>query len=120
MQIPLFALIIVLIFLFLLLLAFRLRGRIINEKNETFLVIDGSTFWSSGWGKVKLYGVESLQEGQPEYEEAKGFLSDMLNSGSIKIVPIGKDREGGIVAKVLVGGEDLREKIRERLKGSFQ
>ena len=79
MQIPLFALIIVLIFLFLLLPAFRLRGRTINEEKETFVVIDGSTFWSSRWGKVKVYGVESLQEGQPEYEEARGFLSDMLN-----------------------------------------
>ncbi len=88
-----------------------------GEEKETFVVIDGSTFWSSRWGKVKVYGVESPQEGEPEYEEAKRLLSDMLSSRSIKIIPIRKDREGGIVAKVLVGGEDLAEKIRERLKG---
>ena len=88
-----------------------------GEEKETFVVIDGSTFWSSRWGKVKIYGVESPQEGEPEYEEAKGLLSEMLNSRSIKIIPIRKDREGGIVAKVLVGGEDLAEKIRERIEG---
>lgn len=88
-----------------------------GEEKETFVVIDGSTFWSSRWGKVKIYGVESPQEGEPEYEEAKGLLSEMLNSRSIKIIPIRKDREGGIVAKVLVGGEDVAEKIRERIEG---
>lgn len=87
-----------------------------GEEKETFVAIDGSTFWSSRWGRVRVYGVESLQEGEPEYEEAKGFLSDMLNSRSIKIIPIRKDREGGIVAKVLVGGEDLAEKIRKRIE----
>ncbi|MCJ7646882.1 hypothetical protein MUO65_08340 [bacterium] len=66
---------------------------------------------------MKVYGAESPQEGEPEYEEAKRFLSDMLNSRPIKIIPIEKDREGGIVAKVLVGGEDLAEKIRERIEG---
>ena len=87
-----------------------------GEGKETFVVIDGSTFWSSRWGKVKVDGVESPREGEPEYEEAKRFLSDMLNSGSIKIIPIRKDKEGGIVAKVLVGGEDLAGKIRERIE----
>jgi len=117
MQVPLFALIIVLILLFLLIPAFRLRGRLMGEEKDTFVVIDGSTFWSSRWGKVKVYGVESLQEGEPEYEEAKRFLSDILSSRSIKIIPIRKDKEGGIVAKVLVGGEDLAEKIRKRIEG---
>lgn len=116
MQIPLFAVIILLILLFLLIPAFRLRGRIVGEEKETFVVIDGNTFWSSRWGKVKIYGAESLQEEEPEYEEAKRFLSDMLSSRSIKIIPIRKDREGGIVAKVLVGGEDLAEKMKERVK----
>jgi len=88
-----------------------------GEEKETFVVIDGSTFWSSRWGKVKVYGVESLQEREPEYEEAKRFLSDILSSRSIKIIPIRKDKEGGIVAKVLVGGEDLAEKIRKRIEG---
>jgi len=88
-----------------------------NEKG-TFVVIDGTNFWSSRWGKVKVYGVESPQEGDPGYEEAKKFLSDMVNSRPIKIIPIEKDRGGGIVAKVLVGGEDLAEKLRERLRGS--
>ena len=117
MQIPLFALIILLILLFLLLPAFRLRKRLIEEEKETFTVIDGSTFWSSRWGKVKVYGAESPQEGEPEYEEAKRFLSDMLNSRSVKIIPIKKDKGGEIVAKILVGGEDLAEKIRERMGG---
>jgi endonuclease YncB( thermonuclease family) len=40
----------------------------------------------------------------------------MLSSRSIKIIPIRKDREGGIVAKVLVGGEDMAEKMKERLQ----
>ena len=87
-----------------------------GEEKETFVVIDGSTFWSSRWGKVKVYGVESPQEGEPEYEEAKELLSDMLKSKSIKIIPIRKDREGEIIARVLVGGEDLAEKMKERFK----
>lgn len=117
MQIPLFALIILLVLFFLLLPAFRLRRRLIEGEKETFVAIDGSTFWSSRWGNVKVYGAESPQQGEPEYEEAKRFLSDMLNSKPIAIIPIKKDREGKIVAKVLVGGEDLAEKIRERIEG---
>jgi len=89
----------------------------IGEEKETFVAIDGSTFWSSRWGRVKVYGAESPGEGEPEYEQAKQFLSNMLNSGVIKIVPIGKNKEGAIVAKVLVGGEDLGEKIRKEIEG---
>lgn len=88
-----------------------------GEEKETFVAIDGSTFWSSRWGEVRIDEVESPQEGEPEYEEAKRFLSHMLNSRSIAIIPIRKDKEGKIVARVLAGGEDLAEKIRERIKG---
>ncbi|MDH5173850.1 MAG: hypothetical protein OEW43_01185 [Elusimicrobiota bacterium] len=115
MQIPLFALIILLILLFLLIPAFRLRSRLIEK--ETFVAIDGSTFWSSRWGKVKVDGLVSPQEGEPEYEEAKRLLSEMLKSKPIAIIPLRKDRKEGIVAKVIVRGEDLAEKIRERIKG---
>jgi endonuclease YncB( thermonuclease family) len=110
MQISLFVVVILLILLFLLLTAFRLRRKIMNEEKGAFLVIDGSTFWSSRWGKVKVYGIQSPEEGDPEYEEAKEFLSDMLNSRPIKIMPMGKNREEGIIAKVLIDGEDLAEK----------
>jgi len=116
MQISLFALMVLMILLFLLIPAFRLRKRMVSEEKETFVVIDGSTFWSSRWGMVKVYEVESPREGEPEYEDARQFLSEMLNSGSIKIIPIRKDREGGIVARVLVKREDLAEKIRERFQ----
>jgi len=64
---------------------------------------------------VKVYGIQSPEEGDPEYEEAKEFLSDMLNLRPIKIIPIREDREGGIVAKVIVGGVDLAE--RKRIEG---
>jgi len=114
MQISLFVVVILLILLFLLLPTFRLRRRIMDGEKVAFAVIDGSTFWSSRWGKVKVYGIQSPEEGDPEYEEAKEFLSDMLNSRSIKIIPIGKNKEEGIVAKVLIDGEDLAEKIREK------
>jgi hypothetical protein len=111
MQIPLFALIILLILLFLLIPAFRLRSRLIEK--ETFVVIDGSSFWSSRWGKVKIDGVESPQKGEPEYDEAKRFLSDMLKLRPITITPLRKNRRAGIVARVIVRGEDLAEKIRK-------
>lgn len=111
MQIPLFALVILLILLFLLIPAFRLRSRLIEK--ETFVVIDGSSFWSSRWGKVKVDGVESPQKEEPEYEEAKRILSDMLKLRPITITPIGKNRKAGIVARVIVRGEDLAEKIKK-------
>ncbi len=114
MQITLFALMIILIFLFLLIPAFRLRSRLIEK--ETFVVIDGSRFRSSRRGKVKVDGLESPGEGEPEYEEAKRLLSDMLKSKPIAIIPLRKDRKEGIVARVLVGGEDLAEKIKGRIK----
>lgn len=61
MQIPLFALIILLILFFLLIPAFRLRSRLIEK--ETFVVIDGSTFWSSRWGKVKVEKIKKRLQG---------------------------------------------------------
>jgi len=111
MQIPLFALIILLILLFLLIPAFRLRSRLIEK--ETFVVIDGSTFWSSRWGKVKVDGLESPRKGEPEYEQAKTFLSDMLKLRPIAIIPLRKNKKTGIVARVIVRGEDLAEKMRK-------
>jgi len=117
MHIPLFVLMILLAFLFLLFPAFRLRKRLIEEKKETFTVIDGSTFWSSRWGKVTVYGVESPQEGAPGYKEAKQFLSHILSSARIEIIPIKKDREGEIVARVLADGEDLAARLREIASG---
>ncbi|NIN92007.1 hypothetical protein GTO36_03255 [bacterium] len=82
-------------------------------EKETFVVIDGSSFWSSRWGKVKIDGVESPQKGEPEYGEAKRFLSDMLKLRPITITPIRKNRRAGIVARVIVRGEDLAEKIKK-------
>jgi len=117
MQIPLFVLVILLAFLFLLFPAFRLRKRLIGEEKETFEVIDGSTFWSSRWGKVTVYGVESPQEGAPGYEEAKQFLSHILNSARIEIIPVRKNREREIVARVLADGEDLAARLREMVSG---
>jgi len=70
MQISLFILIFILIFLFLLSPAFGLRRRLVEKEKEAFAVIDGSTFWSSRWGKVKVYGAESPREGEPEYTES--------------------------------------------------
>lgn len=115
MQIPLFALIILLILFFLLIPAFRLRSSLIEK--ETFVVIDGSTFWSSRWGKVNVDGLESPRKGEPEYEQAKRFLSDMLELRPITIIPLRKNRKKGIVAKVSVRGEDLAEKIKKGLQG---
>jgi len=117
MHIPLFVLMILLAFLFLLFPAFRLRKRLIEEKKETFEVIDGSTFWSSRWGKVKIYEAESSQERARDNEEAERFLSHILNSARIEIIPVRKDREGEIVARVLADGEDLAARLREIASG---
>ncbi len=117
MQIYLCALVVLLILLFLLIPAFRLKKRMLSQENETFVAIDGATFWSSRWGKVKVYGAESPKKGGREFEDAKGFLSSVLKSGSIKVVPIGKNGNEGIVATVTVRGEDLGEKIRQKIEG---
>ncbi len=61
-------------------------------------------------------GAPANRKGEPEYEQAKRFLSDMIELKPITIIPLRKNRKKGIVAKVSVRGEDLAEKIKKRLQ----
>ncbi|MDO8127673.1 MAG: hypothetical protein Q6359_10670 [Candidatus Brocadiales bacterium] len=37
-------------------------------------VIDGDTFHHPDYGRVRLYGIDTPEKGQPKYEEAKEAL----------------------------------------------
>jgi len=105
----------VIILRYILTFAGRKRRYVIKKKGGTFIVIDGDTFWSKRHNnRIRICGIDCPEKGEPGYQEAKDFLYELLNSGSIRIKKKGIDKYGRILAKVFVNGEDIALKIKEK------
>lgn len=105
--------------IFLILIYITFAGRrhryVIKKKGGTFIVIDGDTFWSKRHNnKIRICGIDCPEKGEPGYQEAKDFLYELLNSGSLRIKKKGIDKYGRILAEVFVNGEDIALKIKEK------
>jgi micrococcal nuclease len=61
--------------------------------------------------KIRLYGIDCPERGQPFGKKAKKFTSDMVFRKQVKIQPVDRDRYGRTVAWVYVDGQNLCEEL---------
>lgn len=57
--------------------------------------------------QVDLHGMDAPEEGQPGWAEATAALRQLVLRKAVKLVVIGKDPSGRVVAKVVVGDENV-------------
>lgn len=88
---------------------------VIKKRGGTLIVIDGDTFWSKRYNnKIRIYGIDCPEEGEPGYQEAKDFLYNLLENRLLRIKKKGIDKYGRILAEVFAGGENIAIKMKER------
>ena len=61
--------------------------------------------------KIRLYGIDCPEKGQPFGKAAKKFTSSLAAGKTIKVDPVTKDRYGRTVAMVYVNDQSLNESI---------
>lgn len=54
-------------------------------------VIDGDTFVASGL-KIRLWGIDAPERGEPLYEHSRLVLEHILKSGALSCAPVDRDR----------------------------
>lgn len=77
-------------------------------------VTDGDTLRASIEGetyKVRLYGIDTPETGQPFGNAATKALQDMLQTAEITIKKRDEDRYGRLVAIVYANGENVNEQL---------
>src|SRR5438552_8862040 len=61
--------------------------------------------------KVRLEGIDCPERGQDFGQKAKQFTSALVFGKTVEIRPVGGDRYGRTVARVIVGGKDVSEEL---------
>src|SRR5205809_7046087 len=61
--------------------------------------------------KVRLEGIDSPERGQDFGQKAKQFTSGLVFGQTVEIRPVGEDRYGRTVARVIVDGKDVSEEL---------
>lgn len=77
-------------------------------------VIDGdSLIVMNGANKIhiRMWGIDSPEEGQPFSKEAKEYTSRMLSMKLVTIKPVERDKYGRLVAEVFLRNQNSSEKI---------
>jgi endonuclease YncB( thermonuclease family) len=59
-------------------------------------VIDGDTFVASGL-KIRLWGIDAPERGEPLYEYSRLILEQILQSGALSCAPVDRDRTARVV-----------------------
>ncbi len=86
------------------------------EKIRYSRMVDGDTFWvtslrdGSEW-RVRLWGVDAPDLKECYFEEATRVLEKELMTKSVTYERMGYDGYGRILAKVLVDGENVEDKL---------
>jgi len=70
--------------------------------------IDGDTI-RVGQERIRLRGIDTPELNEPEGQAAKERLEALLRSGTVSIVPHGRDVYDRLVADVFVNGENVAE-----------
>lgn len=85
---------------------FSFKGRVIGiTDGDTIKVLDGTKTV-----KVRLYGIDCPEKGQPFGNVAKKFTSDFVGMKTVTINVVSSDRYGRYIAKVETNtGHDLGE-----------
>ncbi len=77
-------------------------------------VVDGDTLDVEGLGRVRLVGINAPEVGQPGYEEAKSFLTQLC-LGEVVTVDVDdrhpRDRYGRVLAVIIVDGRNVNAEL---------
>ncbi len=88
-----------------------------NLVNAVLRVIDGDTIElllmkSAEFVKIRLDGIDCPEKGQPYYEEATAYTSDLCLHKQVKVIKHDTDKYGRLIADIILpGGENLSEEI---------
>ncbi len=110
--------VIIMLTVIVLLVGFRLieelgQEQSVNERFRVIRVIDGDTVELTGGDQVRLLAVDTPEEGEPFYEEAKQFLDSLLTG---KIVDLEfaarrRDKYGRLLAYLLIDSLYINREI---------
>lgn len=91
----------------------RTRSRHEMKVLSTFQVrvVDGDTIRLGG-ERIRLRGIDTPELSEPQGPSAKQRLEELLRSGSIRIVPHGRDVYNRLLADVFVNEQDVAEILR--------
>lgn len=70
--------------------------------------IDGDTI-RVGQERIRLRGIDTPELNEPEGQAAKDRLESLLRSGTVSIVPRGRDVYDRLIADVFVDGQNVAE-----------
>lgn len=88
----------------------RISGRRIPTSQPIY-TIDGDTF-RLGSDRIRLRGIDTPELNEPGGQAARQRLEQLLQEGSIRIVPHGQDVYGRTVADVFVNGRNVAEVLK--------
>lgn len=87
----------------------RRNTRLLNT--QQVLAIDGDTL-RIGSDRIRLRGIDTPELSEPGGQAARQRLEQLLQDGSIRIVPHGQDVHGRTVADVFVNGQNVAEMLK--------
>lgn len=75
------------------------------EKEEVVKVIDGDTVELSSGEKIRLFGIDAPEKGEPFFQEAKQALEEMVKGKRVVVEKEGKDKYGRFLGYILLEGK---------------
>ncbi len=88
---------------------FRQDSELISTHEIT--VIDGDTI-RIGAERIRLRGIDAPELSEPDGWAATQRLKDLLGTGSIQLIPRGRDVYDRVVADVFVNGQDVADVLK--------
>jgi len=96
---------------FVLQLSILLAGTVCAWTGKVVGIADGDTITVLRDGhdqvKIRLYGIDAPESGQPFGKASKQNLSSMVHGQSVEVEVMDTDRYGRTVARIFVDGEDV-------------
>jgi micrococcal nuclease len=84
-------------------------------KGTLGMVLDGDSFYmvqeNGRRVRIRLFGVDSPEDNQPFSQEAKDYLTSLLQGKEILMTPSGSDKLGRPVAIISVEGQNVAEEM---------
>lgn len=105
-----------LVFSLLVLLAASASARVASYEGRVLRVVDGDTLVlrsSYQVVRIRLAEIDAPEHDQPYGTEARNALANMVNGRMIRIVAIGHDRYGRVVARLYADGLDVNAALVE-------
>ena len=84
-------------------------GKVVGVSDgDTITVLNENTKTTT---RIRVYGIDCPESGQPFGRKAKEFTSKMVFGKVVEIHPVEEDRYGRLVAHVYIGGVSLAEEL---------